>query len=339
VLLFVRSRKYRLRASSVILALIAIYFGFNQAIYNTFFPKYDLYSSQITASLADYLFVVLHTAPATPWLYVPPAQPLTLRLLNIGWYAAIFLPLILVVIYTSYTIIRRRSIGVVRESTPTTTITVLAMLLVWPMDIIAYTLVGGISNTFPRYYILIAPLVVPFFLVYLLRKTSISSFRNRASMVVGAYLVVLLIIAALTLPLSLPYSSAIISPERNTNLDPSAVWFFNSTGVNQTLSDIDTLGEYAIVGAKYGITFDPSHFYTPELYGSLVDPGNTTGNGGSPSLLTNQYIVINLATYAEKTIVAWGDLQPLQSHMGSINLDSRLIRIYDDGNVYTLKVL
>jgi hypothetical protein len=337
VLLFARPKKYRLNALSITLALIAIWLGFNQVVYNSYVPKFNLYSNQIATSFGDYLSVVLHTAASTPWLYVPPTPPLTFRLLTVGWYAAIFLPLILMVIYTIYTTIRLRSISVVTESTSTIAIALLAMFLVWPVDVIAYALIGGLSSTFSRFFVLVAPVLIPFLLVYLLCKTSIRSHKNHISSIVVAYLVVLLITAALTLPLSIPYSGLVISPERNINLDPSAAWFFNSThGVNQTLSDINTQGEYSIVGAKQGITFDTTHFYTPELYGSLVDPGNTTGNGGSPSLLKNQYVVINQATYAEKTITAWGDLEPLQPYMGSINSDSRFIRIYDDGNAYIL---
>jgi hypothetical protein len=341
VFMFARPKKHRLQAFSVALAFIAIYFGFNQAIYGTFVPKSSTFGNQIVTSVGHYLSVITHTTPLFPaWLYVSPVIP-TLRLLNTGWYVAVFLPWILAAIYIIHTMVRRRSISVFRELTSTTAITLLAMLLVWPIAVAAYLLIGGFTSVFTEYYNLIAPLLIAVLLVYLLNKTPINGIRHRTSDIVGAYLVVLLIISALTLPLLISSGAFITSPTKETNVDPSAAWFFNSTpnAANGMLSDQATQGEYAIFGAKQGITFYPDNFYTSQLYGSLVDPGNTTGNGGSPSLLTYHYIVINLVSYAGRTTAAWTELQPLQPHMGSINSASNLIRIYDDGNVYTLKGL
>jgi hypothetical protein len=143
------------------------------------------------------------------------------------------------------------------------------------------------------------------------------------------------------LPLQISSGVVLTFPGKDANVDPSAAWFFNSThNVDEILSDEYTQGEYAIIGAQHGIaSFYPNTFYTPQTYGSLVDPGNTTGNGGSPSLLTNQYIVINLASYSGQTTAAWAPLEPLQPHMDTINSDGHLVRIYDDGNVYTYKGL
>jgi hypothetical protein len=141
------------------------------------------------------------------------------------------------------------------------------------------------------------------------------------------------------LPLSVSNGNVVTSPDKYTNVDPSAAWFFNATpAAGQILSDLHTQGEYAIVRAQQGSTFYALHFYTPQLYGSLVDPDNVTGNGGSPSLLAHQYIVINLALASGRTTAGqWSDLEALQPHLGSINANPHLIRIYDDGNVYTLK--
>ena len=257
-------------------------------------------------------------------------------------YSLTFLPLLLVAIYVIYLTFRSRSISGLTVFSSSTAIVLLALLLVWPVDAITYSLIGDLSGALTRFYVLVSPIFVAVILLYLLNKMPIPNIRGHASGIVAAFLCSLLVISALLLPLTIATGALTTSPEKFTTVDPSAAWLFNSTpNVGQVLSDQYTQGQYTIVGAKQGIN-PPTveHFYTPQLFGSLVDPGNTTGNGGSPSLLTNQYIVINLALYNQQTVAgAWANLEALQPHMGAINSSSNLIRIYDDGNVYTLKGL
>jgi hypothetical protein len=340
VLMFARQKKYRLQGFSLALVFIAIFLAFNQVIYNFWIPKYNIYSSQIASSFTDYLSTILHTAPPTPWLYVSPPPPIEITLISYSWYLATFVPLILAVLYTIQKMVRRRSFSVLKEFTSPTAIVSIAMLLVWVTDATAYALIGGISVALLRYYSLVAPVLIAVFLTYLLTKWSISTTRYHISSIVGGYLVVLLILTAAMLSSSIAYSTTVSTPDRNANLDPTAAWFFNSThNVSNILGDQNTQAAFCIFRAKQGSQFAFDSLFTVELYGSLVDPTNTTGNGGHPSLLTNQYIVIDLATYTGSTTAAWTNFEPLQPHMGSINTASNLIRIYDDGNAYIIKGL
>lgn len=341
VLMFARPKRYRLNTASLILACIITFFLFNYVVLSMWIPIARVYSTQLSTSFGYYTSIIARAPPPSAWLYIPPPSPPALIFLNSAWYALTFLPLVLVALYLIYITLRSRSISVLRVFASTTAIIFLSMFLVWPVDAITYSLIGAFSTAVTRYYFLICPIVVAVIVAYLLNKTPINGVRRRSPRIVGAYLGTLLIITALTLPLLASSGAIIISPERYTNVHPSALWFFNSTpNVDLIQSDQDTQGQYAIIGAKQGASFTGLNFYTNTSYGSLVDPGNTTGNGGSPSLLTDQYIVINLAVYTGRTTAGgnW-DLEPLQPHMGAINSYSNLIRIYDDGNVLTLKGL
>lgn len=340
VLMLARPKKRRILTFSLFLAFGVTFLGLNSVVFGQYIPKFTVWSGQIATSFGDYLSLLTGAAAPTPWFFVNPhPTPIALILLYAAWYALIFLPLLLVAAYVVYKIFKSKSISVLGAFTSTTAIIVISMLLVWPIDAISYSLIGALAVGVLRYYPLIAPVIIAVPLIYLLRKTRITGMGRRTSGVVGAYFVALLVICACILPLSVSNGNVVTSPDKYTNVDPSAAWFFNSTpAADQILSDLHTQGEYAIVRAQQSSTFYALHFYTPQLYGSLVDPDNLTGNGGSPSLLAHQYIVINLALASGRTTAGqWSDLEALQPHLGSINSNPHLIRIYDDGNVYTLK--
>ena len=83
VLMLVRPRN-RLPTFSLLFSFVVTYLAFNQVLYNTFVPKFSVYSDQAAQAFGYYLTGITQTrgAPLAPWLYVPASSPLVLRLLN-----------------------------------------------------------------------------------------------------------------------------------------------------------------------------------------------------------------------------------------------------------------
>ncbi|VVB94969.1 Uncharacterised protein [uncultured archaeon] len=320
---------------SFFLSFIVIFFGFNQIIYSTYFPKLINMSDEISLTGTYYLSLIFRTVPPGDYLYMRPPSPPHLLFLNTTWFIFISLPIIVLIIYILINSLRHKFFKNLNHSISFDLIIYISIFLVWLVDIFVYVPIGAITVAFTRYFTFIGPLFATISLKYILEKTNIEVIKTKISRVLFVYVSIIFILSILIFILTLSQGFYITSPSKYTEIHPSANWFFNHTEKNYIFSDHHTQGQYAIIAAKSRLFFNPQNLYTPESYKNLVDANISKVPN---SYFRGEYVIINFKLADKETSAGgWRNFEPINKHIQKIDFNINLNKVYNDGSIYIYK--
>ncbi|OLE59406.1 MAG: hypothetical protein AUG17_02850 [Crenarchaeota archaeon 13_1_20CM_2_53_14] len=297
----------------------AIFLAYNQIVYDQFLPTFEATNISESAFLFFSSLAGILPIPSGPLprFSAPSSDPLFFAL-NLVFSIFVLVPVLIYVVRSGLGII----MGKRSKRFTDTEFFIWGNAATSAGDVVIYASYGpaSVKSVLLRSLVFLLPLSA-------LQSVGLLVRRREA---IAIFLVVLVALAALRFGAAVTLTDNFRPPTFETTKSSFSWLSSNTNGSPRILSDFDTSGAYLLESSIFG-----EHFiavdYSSDLYGQVAAPqSQSKGIAGSCDFVAVYALGIDRRISAP----LWNFYQPLGGNLNGLESNTRLARVYDDGNVW-----